>query len=411
MYYFERILREASGDPTLSLPYWDYTGTARRFPDAFAHPEPHATSGIATNALYSANREMGFMNGTYELSEETVRTDLLFAEEQFFGPSEDQGFAGGVGDTDPRTQGKIEKQPHNLLHLAIGGVINNDHNGLMADVPTAAFDPVFWVHHANIDRLWSKWDSLPNRRWGSAPPRDWFEERPWHFYDADKTVKNEPRTFYIQLTQKGVLYNDDVIGPRLSDALPLEATVEPPVLAVSHMLAESPVALNARSRLSADITLSARLQPATNIDLQKSFSKLIAESVAPQTKRKLSLILTMSVPRLSPTVGYNVFLKFPGQAEAALTPESPTYLGPISLFGAGHQHGAGDRGSHSGHGAEATFVQKFDITRFVRDESFKPSNVVVEIKPFSLFKAVKVDQPVVERSGEIEVQNISVVME
>jgi hypothetical protein len=28
----------------------------------------------------------------------------------------------------------------------------------MADVPSAAFDPIFWLHHANIDRMWAQWE-------------------------------------------------------------------------------------------------------------------------------------------------------------------------------------------------------------------------------------------------------------
>ena len=27
----------------------------------------------------------------------------------------------------------------------------------MAQIPTAAFDPVFWAHHSMIDRLWYLW--------------------------------------------------------------------------------------------------------------------------------------------------------------------------------------------------------------------------------------------------------------
>jgi len=29
--------------------------------------------------------------------------------------------------------------------------------GLMASVESAGFDPIFWLHHANIDRLWAQW--------------------------------------------------------------------------------------------------------------------------------------------------------------------------------------------------------------------------------------------------------------
>ena len=57
--------------------------------------------------------------------------------------------------------------------------------GAMADVPTAAFDPIFWVHHSNIDRLWVEWACSKDKDWGALPSRDWFEARPWFFHDFD----------------------------------------------------------------------------------------------------------------------------------------------------------------------------------------------------------------------------------
>lgn len=42
--------------------------------------------------------------------------------------------------------GQLDMQPHGSTHVTV--------NGLMAQFETAALDPVFWMHHANIDRLW-----------------------------------------------------------------------------------------------------------------------------------------------------------------------------------------------------------------------------------------------------------------
>jgi len=39
--------------------------------------------------------------------------------------------------------------------------------GSMSRVPIAAFDPVFWAHHAMIDRLWRLWQL---RHPGAQPP-------------------------------------------------------------------------------------------------------------------------------------------------------------------------------------------------------------------------------------------------
>ncbi|KAI3322315.1 common central domain of tyrosinase-domain-containing protein [Xylariaceae sp. AK1471] len=47
---------------------------------------------------------------------------------------------------------------HNTLHVLTGGWGNYD--GHMSHVPIAAFDPIFWLHHTNIDRLVSIWQGL-----------------------------------------------------------------------------------------------------------------------------------------------------------------------------------------------------------------------------------------------------------
>jgi tyrosinase len=40
------------------------------------------------------------------------------------------------------------ESPHNSVHVQIGGDMNSG---------TSPNDPVFWLHHANIDRLWARW--------------------------------------------------------------------------------------------------------------------------------------------------------------------------------------------------------------------------------------------------------------
>jgi tyrosinase len=53
----------------------------------------------------------------------------------------------------PGTFGSLE-DIHNEIHDKVGG------NGHMAALEVAAFDPVFWLHHANVDRLWAIWQDL-----------------------------------------------------------------------------------------------------------------------------------------------------------------------------------------------------------------------------------------------------------
>jgi len=46
---------------------------------------------------------------------------------------------------------------HDGMHLKIGG------NGHMANVPVAGFDPLFWLHHCNVDRLLALWMAVHPR--------------------------------------------------------------------------------------------------------------------------------------------------------------------------------------------------------------------------------------------------------
>ena len=66
---------------------------------------------------------------------------------------------------------------HNTIHTTAGGAkANGVAAGHMAILSTAAFDPLFWLHHANIDRLFAMWQTLyPNSYGGSqvAPHSTW----------------------------------------------------------------------------------------------------------------------------------------------------------------------------------------------------------------------------------------------
>ncbi|CAE6511666.1 unnamed protein product [Rhizoctonia solani] len=54
--------------------------------------------------------------------------------------------------------GSLE-QPHNTLHLVLGGI------GHMMDPDFANFDPIFYLHHCNIDRLLAFWEHIYPDYW------------------------------------------------------------------------------------------------------------------------------------------------------------------------------------------------------------------------------------------------------
>jgi tyrosinase len=179
---FEAIIRQAiidqGGPADWALPYWNYSdrqnANARTFPPAFAARKmPDGTA----NPLYTPRR-FGIGNGTIVLRAEDVDLGALI-EDDFDGDATggSPGFGGAPTpfqhNADRRAEGFIEQVPHDVVHGAIGGSRNNSQNplhwGLMSNPATAALDPIFWLHHANIDRLWTVWQK---RDGGRSNPED-----------------------------------------------------------------------------------------------------------------------------------------------------------------------------------------------------------------------------------------------
>jgi tyrosinase len=58
---------------------------------------------------------------------------------------------------------------HNRVHLWVGGVWDFKKKpapiqGTMS-LNSSPNDPVFWLHHANIDRLWSQWEQIHGKQY------------------------------------------------------------------------------------------------------------------------------------------------------------------------------------------------------------------------------------------------------
>ncbi|MGK4567800.1 tyrosinase family protein [Flavobacterium sp. 3HN19-14] len=97
------------------------------------------------------------------------------------------GFAHYSGNT-----GALEYNPHNFAHNAIGGQDpTTGFGGLMGDPETAGLDPIFYLHHCNIDRMSAAWNEA-----GNSDPSDanWLDgqtatgSRKFYMPKPDKTA-------------------------------------------------------------------------------------------------------------------------------------------------------------------------------------------------------------------------------
>lgn len=88
---------------------------------------------------------------------------------------------GGKPVTDRQTgQGLIEQGPHNDGHDWVGSRIGK--NRTMGTLRNAAADPLFYMHHCNIDRIWSLYkNEQPN------PAGPWGKQK-YNFFDVDGSI-------------------------------------------------------------------------------------------------------------------------------------------------------------------------------------------------------------------------------
>ena len=122
LYWFERIIRKMCKEPCWALPYWDWApGNELYLPAPFRD---------TTSPLY-APRNTAINNGTGSLN--SLAVDI----------------SGAFSNTNFLTTNSIIQGPHGNVHGEVGG--------LMCCVPTAALDPIFYLHHANVDRQWNLW--------------------------------------------------------------------------------------------------------------------------------------------------------------------------------------------------------------------------------------------------------------
>lgn len=148
---YEQAAATLMKNPNFAMPYWDWT-LDRSVPEAFANP----TYNNAANPLYVPARNNGLVLSD-DIVGQTVM-DQVYADTPFqkFGTSKNPQQT----NTDPSwvpagggVQGTLERTPHNLVHNSLGGYM-----------PTAASprDPIFMMHHGNIDRIWANWNAMGN---------------------------------------------------------------------------------------------------------------------------------------------------------------------------------------------------------------------------------------------------------
>lgn len=168
---FEAIVaakvKELTGDDW-ALPYWNYlddtSADAGRIPEAFlAETLPDGSP----NPLTAYPRRPGIVE-LPPVPRDRFSLDSMEENDFLVGGDGSIGFGGGItGDfiQFAGMTGDLESNPHNTVHGMIGGFMGN--------ARYAGLDPLFWLHHCNIDRLWEAWMRTPGKTMVRDPR--WFD--------------------------------------------------------------------------------------------------------------------------------------------------------------------------------------------------------------------------------------------
>ncbi len=321
--HFEEIVRELSGKQDFALPYWDYTDTKYR-----VMPKPLSDQN---NSLYAKAR-LPLLNNEGKI-------------EAFMDPKLDitNLFENKVFRV---FNSNIDAAPHGAMHVYIGGGYagqhmynpifqNSQRYGLMQAVESAGFDPVFWLHHSNIDYLWQKWEMSPK---GIRPSLQELEAVPWpyQFYTADGSKKE----YTIAEAYKAAFDVDYVYD-----------VLNQPIIQIDTRFHEELVDKNEQQKQQLLWTMKPKLESIdrsisiTPAQLKNNQRESLLESM-----RQQPLVIEMHVSfAAEPRDSYQVFIVDENQQKSL--------AGVMTFFGAAHHMGL-----HEGHDMRVKKKFLFDVS-------------------------------------------------
>jgi tyrosinase len=329
VYYFESIIRHVSGKEEFTLPYWNYSiaGPVHGImPDEFRKKgDPvYKCLFVEKRNVHTPTNSFANVNAGEAIDKyDAGALDLTALKQTSYSP------AGAM----PGFNMDLDQTVHGAVHVLIGNSQN------MGAVPWAAGDPIFWMHHCNIDRLWASWNNC-----GGKNPTDsaWLNQT-FTFADANgnkvvTAIKDVDTTTQLH-------YTYDHLEPCAKRIIPfnpaLLAQIKSVVLASatpSAPLTKQPVRMNLELKAP---------------EAQKGLPNHI-RTLAPE--RKVYLVIKNLRANLHPEVIYHVYLGLP---EGTDPKNGQTYqVGTINFF---------NSVPHQGHsGAPETNTEKrfysFDVT-------------------------------------------------
>ncbi|KAL0328347.1 UNVERIFIED_CONTAM: Polyphenol oxidase II, chloroplastic [Sesamum calycinum] len=159
LYFYERIMGRLIGDPTFALPFWNWDNPkGMTIPPMFLDPK---------SALYDSKRNQNNLKAVLDLGMtgnkdplQVVSNNLtIMHTEMVRGNANVYDFMGKPyreGDKVDPGPGSAERGSHTAVHVFVGDPREPSGEDL-GNFYSAGRDPLFYCHHANVDRMWTMW--------------------------------------------------------------------------------------------------------------------------------------------------------------------------------------------------------------------------------------------------------------
>ncbi|KZV29746.1 polyphenol oxidase, chloroplastic-like [Dorcoceras hygrometricum] len=203
LYFYERILGKLIDDPTFGLPFWNWD-----HPDGMPMPERFARS---ESPLYDARRNLdhlppALLDLNYSPNAPTkpkkiVSNNLtVMYTEMIRNVKKLDDFYGAkyVTGSDPNPgPGTVERGSHTAAHVWTGEATATGED--MGNFYSTGREPLFFAHHANVDRLWTLWRGLRGSKPKEYTEAEWLNTD-FLFYDENAQL--------VRVTVKDTLENE-----------------------------------------------------------------------------------------------------------------------------------------------------------------------------------------------------------
>lgn len=357
---FEEICGDLIGKQDFALAYWDWTENEGRLPSPFfdeanLNVEHWNDDGsqVGTVAKRALDRDTGLRSHARLGGAFTRRNiDSILRRTDF-------GLFWRF----------LEGSPHNNGHVIVGGNIGGHMGNFLSPL-----DPIFWLHHCNVDRLWAEWQAAGN----TMPELNVVFDQ--QFADISGTRRDYAAQAFTSLSDLRYTYDtlleSDPLSPFILSSKEFEE------LAVAAGVRKDRAIGSATNNIESFADLETRVNVPTDGLLREIFSSRVFRPVtaldkpraAVEPRRILARLQDIKRgPEAEKLIG-NVFVNCP-YLSPEIGVEDEHFAGAFSFFGPG--------GHHSGN-------QEFiiDITaplrRQAEDGRINENSIDIQIMPASV---------------------------